>query len=562
MIRNNKTSVGNITRHLSITLLFIFSWLLLAAQVSRHPNRQDTLKGSITSERSWWNVLYYDITIEPDLINKTVTGKNRIKFEILERDHPDLMQIDLQQPLKIDSVKIRNVNLQYFQEGNVWWVRMPLFEDKIDFITVYYSGHPKESLNPPYDGGIVWDRDSLERPWISVACQLVGGSVWYPCKDHYSEEPDEGACLSIIIPDSLKVIANGRMRVDQDVGNGRIQYTWTVVNPINNYGIAFYIGNYVSVRRTFAGEKGPLDMNFQVLDYNKAKAIDYMIPEVFKTMQVFEYWFGPYPFYEDGFQMVDAPYIGMEHQSAIAYGNKYRKGRSGLNQLTALDYQTDRLIVHEMAHEWFGNNITMNDMADRWFQEGFAALGEELVIEHLLGREKGREFFITRSRNRIHNEQPLISDYGIFQDAGPDMYFKGWALIHMIREIMDDDQKFREMLRSMNHIFYHQNVASTNIENFITVFSGMDFTCVFDQYLRKAALPVLEYTIKNNVLRYRFQVQGNSFEMSVKIVGDEELWLKINTEWKYIDLNASAMKDSLNIDPNFLIGIRRVNGTP
>ena len=433
---------------LRLTLFLLASVLLFSNTLAQEiPTRQDSLKGSITLERAWWEVVRYDITIEPNIENHTVIGKNNILFEQTGKRAGEAMQIDLQAPLQIDSVLLEGKKIdQLVKVGNAWFINLPNLQPKINAITVYYSGTPKESVKPPYDGGIVWSKDSLNRPWVSVACQLVGGSVWYPCKDHYSEEPDQGASLTVVVPDSLVAVANGRL-TSMKSKQGKSSYTWSVENPINNYGVSFYIGNYVELKRTYAGEKGDLDMSFWVLDYNKQKAVDHMIPEVNLTLKAFEKWFGPYPFYEDGFKMVDAPYIGMEHQSAIAYGNQYRKGRYKFKNLTALDKETDRLIVHEMAHEWYGNNITMSDMADRWVQEGFAAYGEELVMEELFGREIGREFYITRRKNYIKNKKPLISPYGIFQDAGPDMYFKGWAIIHMIREIVDDDVKFRSLLR-------------------------------------------------------------------------------------------------------------------
>lgn len=539
---------------ITILCLVMLSW----AQDSLQASDQDSLKGSITKERAWWNVLYYDLSIELDYLQKTMVGINRIEYEIVEQPSTSLMQIDLQRPLKIDSVKMKEATLSFTQNGDVWLVSIAEQSDRVNKVTVYYSGKAKESVNPPYDGGIIWTKDSLNRPWISVACQLVGGSVWYPCKDHYSEEPDNGASLTLIIPDSLVAVGNGRLKAHKKKSSGKTAYTWSVVNPINNYGLSFYIGNYVNIEKTFEGEKGKLDMSYWVLDYNHSKALSYMIPEVNKTMKTFEKWFGPYPFYEDGFKMVDASYIGMEHQSAIAYGNKYKKGRFNFKELTALDMQTDRLIVHEMAHEWFGNNITMSDIADRWVQEGFAAYGEELFIEDMLGREAGREFFLGRKRHLIRNRTPLISPYGIFKDAGPDMYYKGWAIIHMLREMINDDHRFRIFLREINRTFYHQTVSSGQIEAFISDFFDQDYSLFFDQYLRFSAIPVFEYQLKNRVLKYRLDAEVKDLKIPVKVHLEDDYWLQVTTDWQEKEIPESQIVDTLTIDPNFLLQVKKI----
>lgn len=537
--------------------ILVFCVINIHAQNASHPSRQDTLKGSVTPERAWWNVLHYDLTIELNIAQKKIQGNNTITFEVTKPQSNHQMQIDLQDPLHIDSVLLAGIKLSVVKYGQMWMITVPRLVEKENVLTVHYSGTPKESFKPPYDGGIIWAKDSLNRTWISVACQMVGASVWFPCKDHNSDEPDRGASLTVIVPDSLTVVGNGKL-IKKVKKNNKYSYTWAVVNPISAYGLSFYVGHYVAIDQTYSGEKGHLPMSYWVLDYNRQKAVDHMIPEVIKTMRAFEKWFGPYPFYEDGFKMVEAPYIGMEHQSAIAYGNKFKKGRFTFKNLTALDFQTDRLIVHEMAHEWFGNNITMNDIGDRWVQEGFAAYGEELFIEELLGREAGREFFLTRQRNFIKNITPLISSYGIFKDAGPDMYFKGWAIVHMLREIVNDDVAFKSLSRSLNQKFYHQTVWSTDLEHFISELTGMDLNNFFDQYLRHAALPLLEYHIENNRLAYRL-VANVPLEMPIKIVADKDFWIQGTSEWQHMDITETNLKMGFVVDPNFLIGVRKVD---
>lgn len=541
-----------------VTLFLTLTTIISLAQDSFKPIRQDSLKGTITKERSWWDVQYYDIHLDIDFVKRKIIGRNTIDYKIVEKPHSRFMQIDLQEPLSIDSIKTGETKLQFKRYGAAYIIDAPKLSEEKGKLDIYYSGTPKESKNPPYDGGFVWAKDSLNREWISVACQMVGGSIWYPCKDHYSEEPDRGASLTISINDSLGVlIGNGRLKSRRNK-NGKTEYTWAVTSPINNYGISFYIGKYVNINEVYQGEKGKLDLDFWVLDYNRNKAISHLIPETIKTIKVFEKWFGPYPFYEDGLKMVESSYIGMEHQSAVAYGNKFRKGRFSFKNLTELDLQTDRLIVHELAHEWFGNNITMSDIADRWVQEGFAAYGEELFIEEQLGRNAGRDFYLTRLPNKIRNKSPLISDYGVFKDAGQDMYFKGWAIIHMLREIINEDTKFQTFLRALNQNFYHQTIYSQQLEEFCSDYFKRYFSKYFDQYLRVPSIPILEYSLTDNKLKFRLVADVKNLEIPIKLNSPDK-WINATTDWTEIKLRGNEMLEPLSVDANFLVDVRRVD---
>lgn len=540
---------------ISAVFLLVFCFASTLAQNEFKPTHADSLKGSITPERAWWDVQRYDLEVDLDLEKKKITGKNTITYKVLQKNKR-YMQIDLQEPLKIDSIKKGKEKLTFTRSGAAYFINILTSKESPGKIDIYYSGSPKESSNPPYDGGFIWTTDSLHRSWVSVACQLVGGSVWYPCKDHYSEEPDFGASLTITIPDSAGVaISNGKLSSKTTRTPGKSTYTWSVVNPINNYNLTFYVGHYTSIREEYAGEKGILPLNFWVLDYNYQKAIDHMVPEVRKTLKAFEKWFGPYPFYEDEFKMVEASYIGMEHQSAIAYGNKFKKGRIKAKNLIALDLQTDRLIVHEVGHEWWGNNITMSDLADRWVQEGFAAYSEELFIEELLERESGREFFVQRHRKLISNKVPLISAYHIFRDAGDDMYAKGWAIVHMLREMVNDDVKFRGYLRTLNQKFYHRNIYSRELEKFTSEYFRTDYQKFFDQYLRYAAIPVLEYRIAGDKMEYRLTADSRDLELPLRL-SSHNTWINAGKEWKSITFSGTEI---VTIDPNFLVDIRKVD---
>lgn len=524
------------------------------------PTKQDSLNGSVTPERIWWDILHYDLTIKPDYDSKTISGKNTIEYKVVTKKHSDLMQIDLVVPLKIDSIFQKGKKIDFTQSENIWYVKLPKnLLSKKNKITIYYSGKPTESIKPPWDGGLVWAKDSLNRPWISVACQYKGASLWYPCKNALYDEPDKGARINIIAPENLIAVSNGRLLSTIKNADNTSTYSWEVKNPINHYGITFYIGNYINLNGSFNGEKGKLTMNYWVLDYNKEKAEKHMIPEVNTTLKSLENWYGPFPFYEDGFKMVDAPYIGMEHQSAIAYGSSYKKGtnkKGGDISNTGWGKKTDKIIVHEMAHEWFGNNITASDIADRWIQEGFAGLAEELVIADLCGKQAGNEFMNGRFRT-IENDKPVIGRYGINEDGSSDNYIKGWAVMHMIKTIINDDAKFRAILRGLNHDFHNKVVTTNEIETYINEKSGINFKYLFDQYLRTNKVSILEYKYENDEFSYRYSNCNQDFSMPIKTNWTKGNLICPTASWKSLKLENKDIPDDLKIDLNFYLTLQK-----
>jgi len=539
----------------------LFGDLPLAAQTTdtlRVPTRQDTLRGSSTPEKAWWNLVHFDLTVEPDYVRQTISGSNRIEYTVLSAGVRRL-QLDLRAPLQIDSVRFHGRRLTFRRDGDAWFIDMPQQQaGRTEVVVVYYSGKPKVSSKPPWDGGVVWTSDSLGRPWMAVACQHTGPYVWYPCKNNLDDKPDRGMTIGVIVPDSLVAVANGHLISKTRRGRGSVCYRWRVLDPINNYGPTFYIGKYVHLADHYAGEKGNLEMDLWVLDYNAPKAGSYLIPEIHRTFPSFEHWFGPYPFYEDGFKMVESPYIGMEHQSAVGYGNHFEPGRYQGKHLGYWDYKTDRMVVHENAHEWFGNNITAKDPADGWIQEGFAGYAEELVMEDRYGRKAAEEFFVARTTGRISNERPVISRYGIFENGGDDMYLKGWVLMHMIRAMMHDDEKFRQLLRGLNSRFYHQSVTSRQIEDYITERSGIPLKPVFDQYLRSIPVPVLEYKVENSGMGYRFSdcVPGFSIPVVTSWTGDRPIRPK--TDWQTVTIDTAVMRDTLRVSPDLYLRATKV----
>ena len=539
---------------ISVIIIFIFYSAISFAQYTH----ADTLRGSINADRDWWDVFHYTIGITPDFVNKKIEGKVDIQFKVL---YPGKrMQIDLQQPLVLMKAYLGDSALVYKREGNVYYLEVPftLQKGSIKTLALRFGGSPTIAKRAPWDGGWIFQKDEKGRPWMSVACQGIGASVWYPCKDHQSDEPDNGAKLRITIPDTLVAVGNGRFTGKTSYAAGTMTWDWEVKNPINNYDIIPYIGKYVNFNEVYKGEKGNLDMNYWVLDYNVEKAKK-QFADATKMMKAFEYWFGPYPFYEDGYKLVDAPYVGMENQSNIGYGNHYQNGyyRSGDLSGSGWGLKWDYIIVHESGHEWFGNNITTKDIADMWVHEGFATYSEILFTEYYFGKNAGSEY-VMGLRKRIDNNAPIIGNYGVNNEGGTDMYYKGANLLHTIRQIINDDEKFRMILRGLNKTFYHQTVTGKQVEEYMSKNSGIDLSKIFDQYLRTTMVPTLEYKINGYDLSYHWTNVVEGFNMPLKINFKNQVWIKPAEQWKTLHMYPEG-KINFAVDDNFYIKTNKVN---
>ena len=523
-------------------------WYLLSANTTFAFTHADTLRGSNGRGRSWWDVQKYSLEVSFDTATQMIRGANRIFASIIS-EPIDSMQIDLQEPMVIDSATYSLIgeekSLEVVREGNVWWLKGPfhtLHNNKTMFVSVFYHGSPRKAVNPPWDGGFSWKTDSTGKPWVAVSCQGLGASVWWPCKDAQWDEPDSGMNIYFEVPRGLIAVSNGKLirqlgaqitHLGMD-GSGRVSqyWQWKVANPINNYDVSFYIGDYVHWNDTIMGEKGKLDIHYWVLRQNEQRARKQfaVVPQMLKC---FEYWMGPYPFYEDGYKLVDAPYLGMEHQSAVAYGNGYQMGYLGYDRTgTGIGMNFDYIIIHESGHEWFGNNVTAKDMADNWIHEGITTYSESLFEECLTSKEKGQAYCRGEWRN-IRYDKPIIGPYGVNEEGSGDMYDKGAAIMHMIRQLTNDDEKFRQMLRGLGKEFYHQTVTTQQVEAYIAAHTGLDLKAFFDQYLRTADIPVLEYSIKHKQLRYRFSnvVPGFTLPITAK-AGKHTEALQPTTEWQ------------------------------
>ncbi len=539
-------------------LTSIFGILLIThVSTAQVFTRQDTLRGSITPERAWWDLKYYNLSIDFDIDSKFIKGSNTISFDVLIPEQT--MQIDLQEPLSITKAEYRGKSLTYSREGNVYWISFPfpLVAGTSDQVTIYYEGHPVEAVRPPWDGGLTWSKDANGAPFVATSCQGLGSSVWWPCKDHMYDEPDSMS-INITVPPSLMDVSNGRLRGIDYHTDGSHTYHWFVKNPINNYGVNANIARYTTWADTMHGEKGILDLQFFVLqdDYDKARE---QFKDVYRTIRAFEYWFGPYPFYEDGYKLVEVPYLGMEHQSSVTYGNKFMKGYLGKDlSSTGWGLKWDFIIVHESAHEWWANSITYKDIADMWIHESFANYSESLFTEYYYGKQAGSEYVIG-TRAKIQNDQPIIGPYNVNKEGSKDMYYKGGNMLHTLRTWVNNDDLWRQVLRGLQKEFYHQTVTTAQIENYISKATGKNLSAFFNQYLRDIRIPVLELKAKGNSVKFRYTnvVDGFNMPLLVTVASGKTIWINPTTEWQ--EMKKDATFEYFKIDPNFYIKVSEVS---
>lgn len=515
-------------------------------------SRQDSLRGGITAERAWWDLTYYHLSVRVEVSDSSISGSNQIQYEVL--DPHQVMQIDLQEPLDISQITQNGNSLNFTREGSAFFIELEEEQrvGELRELTIHYSGKPIVAARPPWDGGFTWTRDSNGKPFVATSNQGIGASVWWPNKDHPYDEPDS-MLISITAPDTLMDVSNGRLRGVDEPGDGTKTWHWFVSNPINNYGVNINIGDYVHFGEAYEGEKGTLDLDYYVLRENEEKARE-QFKQVKPMMDAFEYWFGPYPFYEDGYKLVEVPYLGMEHQSSVTYGNGYQNGYLGRDLSgSGWGLTFDFIIIHETGHEWFANNITYADVADMWVHEGFTNYSESLYLDYHHG-EKAANEYVQGLRLGIQNDRPLIGTYGVNQRGSGDMYNKGGNLLHTLRQIFNNDERWRETLRGLNRKFYHQTVSSREVEEYISEKLGRDLTPFFDQYLRDTRIPTLEYAFRDGRLFYRWANAVQGFDMPVDvIINGEEKRLEPTRSMQNLQIEASET-GTLLLDPNYYVG--------
>jgi aminopeptidase N len=540
-----------------VTALLVLLLPTGVAAQTRAFTRADTLRGSITPERAWWDVTFYDLHVRLDPSDSTIRGWNGITYRVTGK--PRDLQIDLQEPLRVDSVVQAGRRLVFRREGNAVFVR-PAGRQRVGetaAVTVYYSGRPKVAKNPPWDGGLIWARGPAGEPWISVACQGLGASVWWPTKDTQADEPDSQR-VALTVPDSLQALANGRLR-GVERGPDGTTYEWFVSAPINNYVVSAYVGRYAQMPETFLGEGGPLTLALWPLAANLERARA-QFTQVQPVLRCFEHWFGPYPWYRDGYQLIEAPHLGMEHQSAVAYGNGYGNGYKGKDLSgTGWGLTWDFIIVHETAHEWFGNNITTADIADMWVHESFANYSESLYTECLYGPRAGAEYVIG-TRALIQNDKPIVGTYGVNARGSGDMYPKGGNMLHTIRHIIGDDTRWRSILRGLNAEFRHRIVTGRQVRAYIGAKAGVPLEMVFEQYLTTTRIPVFEYRLEGTRLSYRWAgvVPGFDMPMRVRVSSDSTVRLKPTETWQTTTVPV-RYPEEFGLDENFYVVARHVS---
>ena len=531
---------------------FLLLCIALFANIYAQPyTSADTLRGSLSPSRTWFNVQQYALYLIPNYKAKTLTGTNTITFKALRS--AVTMQLDLQPGMSIDKITlpgqpaptiVRNGAAHFITFKNMFTA------NNTYSIVVQFSGKPIEAVRPPWDGGLIFAKDAKGRPWLSTACQGLGASAWWPCKDHQSDEPDNGTNITIEAEGKLKTVSNGKLIAAKQTAKTNTE-TWQVTQPINSYNICMNIGNYVSFKDTFNGLNGVLPLTYYVLDYNLAKAKT-QFAQVKPMLRAFEYWFGPYPFYADGYKLVETPFLGMEHQSATAYGNGFKNGYLGQDLSgTGWGLKWDYILVHESGHEWFGNNISTNDIADMWVHEGFTNYSEALYTEYYYGKNAGNEY-VKGLRKNIQNNTPIIGPYNVNKEGSGDMYYKGANLIHTIRQVIDNDSLFRAILIGLNTNFYHKTVTTQEVESYISRNARKDFSTVFNQYLRTTQIPKLIVQFANNELKYKWANTIDGFNMPLKILINNIPTIIKPTE----TFQTHSAVNNYKIDNNYYIDIK------
>jgi aminopeptidase N len=539
---------NQIAEKMNKKIFFIIAFCLAGTMQGQETvfTEQDTLRGSITPERAWWDLVYYhlDITVDPE--NKFIEGSNTILYKVLEENQR--LQVDLQNPLKIHKITQDGQEVSFETNGNAHFVTL-IKEQKIDDLNelmIEYSGNPKEAEKAPWDGGFSWKKDANGNHFVATSCQGLGASVWWPNKDHMYDEVDSMA-ITVTVPKNLVAVANGVLKNVTEHTDAKT-FEWYVNNPINNYGVNVNIADYVNFGEIYNGENGELQLDYYVLRDNLDKA-KVQFKQAPLMMEAFEHWFGPYPFYEDSFKLVEVPYLGMEHQSSITYGNQYVNGYLG-RDLSGSGWGNtfDFIIIHEAGHEWFANNITYKDIADMWIHEAFTAYSENLYLDYHNGKTASSEY-VLGTRSKIRNDIPILGPYGVNKAGSGDMYYKGSNMLHTLRQLLEDDEKWRSILRGLNKEFYHQTVTTQQIEEYLSDKTGIDLTAFFNQYLRTTMIPLLEYKIDGDAITYRYTNVVDDFDMPIRIfIGEKEQWLFPSATWKTEALiNANALQFDKNI---------------
>lgn len=535
---------------LFITILLGFQSLFAQETFTR----KDSLRGGLQYGKGNYDVLRYDLNIKVNIDEKSISGYNDITFKASVNKTKNI-QIDLFENMVIDSIVFNNQQIAFTREYNAVFLTFPQFlvqkfEKKI---RVYYSGKPTIAKRAPWDGGFVFSNDKQGKPWVGVACQGDGASLWFPCKDSQTDEPDNGVSIKVAVPNGLMNVSNGRLIGSEDLKNGYTRWDWEVKNPINNYDITVNIADYAYIHDTHNG----LDLDYYVLKENEEKAKTHF-EEVKPMLDCFESKFGKYPFAEDGYKLVETPYLGMEHQSAVAYGNGYQKGYRGTDLSdTGIGLLFDFIIVHESGHEWFGNSITSKDVADMWIHEGFTCYSESVFLECQYSYEKAQTYINGLKRN-VLNDKPIMGQFGVANEGSGDMYYKGALMLNTIRHILNDDAKWWKLLLSYSEKFRHRIIDNRMVVAYFERETGLNLKPVFNQYLKYKNIPVLELKVTKKLLEYRWKTDEPNFTMPIDIkIKGKETRLQPTNEWQKSTFKVKKMKEIEVLTNEFFVDVEK-----
>jgi aminopeptidase N len=546
-----------------ISLIFL-SLIFSFSAVSQEFTYSDSLRGNLSELRLCYDVFYYDLNVTvDDHQQKLINSSNTIHAIAISSFQK--IQIDLFESLKIHSIEFEEKILEFERIHNAVFVNFPRVinvNEKINF-KVMYSGKPRVAVNPPWDGGFSWEKDKNGNSWIGVSCQGLGASSWWPCKDHQSDEPDSMNITSTV-RHPLQVISNGKKKSDKTFFSDKLQSkanksSWFVSYPINNYNVTLCIGDYKYFNDYHINNYDTLDLDYYVLKYNYNKAKDHF-QQVKPMLECFEKYFGPYPFYKDGYTLIETPYLGMEHQSAIAYGNNYLPGYNGNRQfISGLDF--DYIIIHETGHEWWGNSITTNDIADMWIHEGFCTYSEVLYVECIYGYDIMLDY-VNNQKRSVRNDKPIIGPYNVNKKGSNDMYQKGSLMLHTLRSLLDNDSLWFSIIRGISEEFKYQIVDGAEILDYINEKVDLDLYYFFQQYLYKSEIPTFEYKTQKKGREYTLLYRWNAiddFNMNIKVnVGTKDILLLADNEWKEYRLGNVDIKSFKVRDDLFYVNVKKI----
>ncbi|MEM8526970.1 MAG: M1 family metallopeptidase [Bacteroidota bacterium] len=553
-----------------IFFLFIIVSLSLSAQKHNHTHyfskykftEADTIRGMLRPERTNFDVTFYNLDIKVDVENRFLSGFVDVHFEAVE--DIDRLQLDLYKNMKVKSVEWYGKTIPHERIHDAFFVDFPsmIAKGKSSQVRVHYEGKPTIAQNAPWDGGFVWDKDRNGNPWVGVACEGDGASMWWPCKDHLTDEPDSMS-IKIAVPDDLVCAANGELRQKKTMPDGYTRYDWFVSYPINSYNVSVNIADYANFKETYTAEDGDtLELDYYVLSYNLEKAKKHF-KQTHKVLACFEKYFGKYPFWEDGFGMVETPYLGMEHQGAIAYGNKYMRGYLG--GLVPPDMKWDYIIVHETGHEYFGNSISAGDIAEVWIHESFTTYMEALYVECTTTYEDAVRY-LQSQRGFIRNQEPIVGPLNVNFEGwgGSDQYYKGSWMLHTLRHAIADDEMWFDLLRSFYNRYAISVVKTEDFVNFVNQCTKRDYSPFFEQYLFHPSIPVLEYRLKQKgkklQVEYRWQTDVEALDMPI-LVGTKNAYTRIEptSEWKKTTLPKTNEADFKVATELFYVDTKRLD---